>query len=114
MSNPFNKNRARKSFKLNDIETLPEFTDFVEHYKPFGVRREREFIQALIRLCQQVVSLGYDEGVATKAEFGARRLGSRGGEKGGPARARKLSPQRRSDIAKLAANKRWHGTTEGR
>jgi hypothetical protein len=34
-------------------------------------------------------------------------LGRRGGLKGGKARAEKLSPKRRSDIARLAAQKRW-------
>lgn len=31
----------------------------------------------------------------------------RGGEKGGPARAAKLTPEQRSEIAKKAAAKRW-------
>lgn len=30
-----------------------------------------------------------------------------GGLKGGPARAKSLTPERRKQIAKLAANKRW-------
>lgn len=34
-------------------------------------------------------------------------LGRRGGLKGGKARAAKLTPQQRSDIARLAANSRW-------
>jgi hypothetical protein len=34
-------------------------------------------------------------------------LGRRGGLKGGKARAEKLSAKRRSDIARLAAQKRW-------
>jgi hypothetical protein len=37
----------------------------------------------------------------------ARILGRRGGLKGGPARARKLSKKRRSEIAKKAARARW-------
>jgi len=37
-------------------------------------------------------------------------LGRRGGIKGGPARARKLSPQRRSQIARQAAQARWSAT----
>jgi hypothetical protein len=37
----------------------------------------------------------------------ARLLGSEGGKKGGPARARKLSKERRSQIAKKAARVRW-------
>lgn len=34
-------------------------------------------------------------------------LGRLGGKKGGPARAKKLSKERRSEIAKRAAAKRW-------
>lgn len=35
-------------------------------------------------------------------------LGRLGGLKGGPARAKKLSPERRREIAKKAAAARWH------
>ncbi len=35
-------------------------------------------------------------------------LGRRGGLKGGKARAEKLPARRRSEIAKAAAQKRWH------
>ncbi len=34
-------------------------------------------------------------------------LGKLGGKKGGPARAQKLSPERRREIAKKAAQARW-------
>jgi hypothetical protein len=34
-------------------------------------------------------------------------LGKRGGKVGGPARAAALSPERRREIAKKAAEKRW-------
>jgi hypothetical protein len=37
----------------------------------------------------------------------AQKLGRRGGLKGGPARAKKLSPEQRSAIAKKAAQARW-------
>jgi hypothetical protein len=37
----------------------------------------------------------------------AVELGRLGGLKGGAARAKKLSPERRSEIAKAAAAKRW-------
>jgi hypothetical protein len=37
----------------------------------------------------------------------AKELGRRGGLKGGPARAKKLSPERRSAISKKAAEVRW-------
>ena len=38
----------------------------------------------------------------------AAALGRLGGQKGGPARAMKLTAERRREIAKLAANARWH------
>jgi hypothetical protein len=37
----------------------------------------------------------------------ARRLGRRGGLKGGPARAKKLTPKERSESARKAAKARW-------
>lgn len=37
----------------------------------------------------------------------AVELGRRGGEKGGRARARSLMPERRREIARLAAKARW-------
>ncbi|MGH2510351.1 MAG: histone H1, partial [Ktedonobacteraceae bacterium] len=40
-------------------------------------------------------------------DLAAVSLGRRGGLKGGKARADKLSPERRSEIAKKAAKKRW-------
>jgi hypothetical protein len=39
-------------------------------------------------------------------------LGRRGGLKGGKARAKKLSPERRTEIARLAALRRWSKTEE--
>lgn len=40
-------------------------------------------------------------------------LGRRGGKKGGPARAKVLSSERRSEIARLAAEQRWSNRTDG-
>jgi hypothetical protein len=39
-------------------------------------------------------------------------LGKLGGAKGGHARAAALSPKRRSEIARQAADKRWNGREE--
>lgn len=39
----------------------------------------------------------------------AAALGRLGGQKGGPARALKLSAERRREIAQKAAKARWHG-----
>jgi hypothetical protein len=40
-------------------------------------------------------------------------LGRRGGKKGGKARAAKLSPERRKEIAKKAAAARWKNRKKG-
>jgi hypothetical protein len=39
-------------------------------------------------------------------------LGKKGGEKGGPARAAKLTPERRREIAQQAARVRWAKANE--
>ena len=39
-------------------------------------------------------------------------LGRLGGKKGGPARAKKLTPEQRSEIAKKAAAARWNKSEE--
>jgi len=44
---------------------------------------------------------------ATTKNAAAVALGRQGGLKGGKARAAKLSPEKRSEIAKKAAAKRW-------
>lgn len=38
-------------------------------------------------------------------------LGRLGGKKGGKARAEKLTPEQRSEIARKAAQARWHSTS---
>ena len=39
-------------------------------------------------------------------------LGSLGGKKGGPARAKKLTPEQRREIARRAAQARWSKATQ--
>lgn len=48
-----------------------------------------------------------DESPATGKDPAAVALGRKGGLKGGAARAKKLTPEQRSVIAKNAANARW-------
>ena len=50
--------------------------------------------------------------VAEEKNPAAVALGRLGGKKGGPARAEKLSASRRSEIARRAAQARWHGEQE--
>ena len=72
--------------------------------------RSRKRPRDLNRLAASIVE------AATKGELGltddgknpaAVALGRLGGQKGGKARAKKLSPKRRSEIARLAAETRW-------
>ena len=49
-----------------------------------------------------------DECQKAALSVAARAMGRKGGLKGGVARARKLTPQRRSDIASDAAIARWY------
>jgi len=44
---------------------------------------------------------------AEEARALARKLGRRGGLKGGPARAAKMTPEERSESARKAAKARW-------
>ena len=47
-----------------------------------------------------------------KGGFDAKALGRLGGLKGGVARAARLTPERRTEIAKKAARARWQGKNE--
>lgn len=49
----------------------------------------------------------FDRIEAREKNPAAVALGKLGGPKGGPARAASLSPERRKEIAQLAARKRW-------
>ncbi len=53
-----------------------------------------------------------DPDSAPEKDPAAVELGRRGGLKGGKARAAKLSPERRSEIAKEAAAARWSRKTQ--
>jgi hypothetical protein len=48
----------------------------------------------------------------TKKNPHAVALGRRGGKKGGPARAAKLTPEERRAIARKAAQARWNARTQ--
>ncbi|MDP9370808.1 MAG: hypothetical protein M3Q03_21490 [Chloroflexota bacterium] len=64
----------------------------------------------LNRLAAAIVGEATDEAPAEEPDGrdpNAVALGRKGGAKGGPARARTLSPERRREIAKQAAAARW-------
>jgi hypothetical protein len=60
----------------------------------------------LNRLAAAIVGEATDDS-PQKPESAEARAGRKGGRKGGPARAKTLSAERRSEIAKKAARARW-------
>jgi len=63
----------------------------------------------LNRLAAAIVGDATDE-TPTEPETGQVRAGRSGGLKGGKARAKRLSPERRSEIARKAAKARWESS----
>ena len=59
-------------------------------------------------IVDQATSEDAPELTANGKNAAAVSLGRLGGKKGGPARAKKLSKKRRSEIAKAAAQARWN------
>ena len=68
---------------------------------PKGEKRPADVIGAAIRVAQ--IATGEVEDDADELSSAAAQMG----RKGGKARASKLSPEQRSEIAKKAAAKRW-------
>ena len=69
---------------------------------PQGQKRPADVIGNAVRVMQIATGEEHDDAVEPGKEY-ARK----GGLKGGKARAKKLTPQQRSEIAKLAAEARW-------
>ena len=74
-------------------------------------KRDHDFSVTAFRVVQEAT--GQSEPDETKIRtaktknFDAKELGRRGGLKGGKARAEKLSPEQRKEIAQIAASARW-------
>lgn len=66
---------------------------------------EREFRRMLAEAEERGRSLGVSADRLNKSD--AQALGSRGGKKGGPARAAKMTSEERSECARKAATARW-------
>ena len=78
--------------------------------KPKRKKREHDFAVTAFRVYQEAI--GETPPEPEKApprprQFEAKAMGHKGGLKGGRARADKLTPERRKEIAKKAAEKRW-------
>ena len=71
---------------------------------PRGEKRPADVIGAAVMVGR--IATGEIEDNPTPAD---KAHHSRGGKKGGAARAAKLSPERRAEIARKAAAKRWGG-----
>jgi hypothetical protein len=76
--------------------------------------RSRKRPTDLNRLASEIVDEATEGSKVRRDEHNknpaAVELGRLGGQKGGKARARKLSKKRRSEIAKKAARARWRST----
>jgi len=73
-------------------------------------KKEHDFAVTAFRVVQKATEQQETEaGQASTCEkkFDPVALGHLGGLKGGKARAEKLTPERRSEIAKIAASARW-------
>jgi hypothetical protein len=69
-------------------------------------KRPRDFSQAA-KLVVDIASGQVEDRELTPEERGVNPAASAMGRKGGPARAASLTPERRTEIAKKAAAKRW-------
>lgn len=67
-------------------------------------KKEHDFSVTAFRVMQEATGQKEPD---DKAVINYKELGHRGSLKGGKARAEKLSPKRRSEIAKKAAQARW-------
>ncbi len=68
-------------------------------------KKEHDFSITAFRVVQEAT--GQIEKTTKKRSFDAKALGHLGGLKGGKARAAKLTPERRTEIARKAALARW-------
>jgi hypothetical protein len=78
--------------------------------KPKRKKREHDFAVTAFRVYQEAIGEKPPEAEKPPAkprQFDAKALGHKGGLKGGKARADKLTPKQRQDIARKAAEKRW-------
>lgn len=75
---------------------------------PQGRRRPRDVISNAVHVMRIAVGESSEEPPADSTKNPAAvALGRRGGLKGGKARAAKLSPEKRAEIARKAAQSRW-------
>jgi hypothetical protein len=69
-------------------------------------KKEHDFAINAFRVVQEVTG-EIENKLKSKKNFDAKTLGHKGGLKGGRARADKLTPEQRKEIAQKAAKARW-------
>jgi hypothetical protein len=70
-------------------------------------KRPRDFNQLAAKITEIATEGEKPEATITPEQAAARLLGSKGGKKGGAARAARLTAEQRREIARNAAVKRW-------
>jgi hypothetical protein len=67
-------------------------------------KKEHDFAVTAFRVVQEAIG---ESGEKSKPDIDYAAIGRRGGLKGRKARKEKLTPEQRSEIAKIAASARW-------
>lgn len=75
--------------------------------KRSSTKRPRDLNELAASIVDAATNEAAPEPIDDGKDPAAVSLGRRGGKKGGPARAAKLSPERRAEIARKAAAARW-------
>ena len=70
-------------------------------------KKEHDFAVNAFRIVQEATGQVEPKPPKAQKPFDAKALGHIGGLKGGKARAEKLTPEQRKEIAQKAANVRW-------
>jgi methenyltetrahydromethanopterin cyclohydrolase len=70
-------------------------------------KKQRDIAEIAYQTLQEATQQQPTENVRPQKNPAAVALGRLGGLKGGPARAKKLSPKKRKEIAQKAATTRW-------
>jgi len=71
-------------------------------------KKEHDFAITAFRIVQEATRQPKPEQKKSRKEYDYKALGHKGGLKGGRARADKLTPEQRREIAKKAAQARWN------
>ena len=70
-------------------------------------KKDHDFAVNAFRVVQEATGQVEPESPKAREPFDAKAMGHKGGLKGGQARAEKLTPEQRKEVAKKAAKARW-------